>query len=41
LEGKFIAGDVFLSCAELSYLGPFSGAYRDDMIKLWLSYAKT
>jgi dynein heavy chain len=30
-----IIGDVFLSAATISYLGPFTGAYREPIIKLW------
>jgi dynein heavy chain len=30
-----IIGDVFLSAATISYLGPFTGAYRGPLIKAW------
>lgn len=30
-----VIGNVFLSAATISYLGPFTGAYRDPIIKLW------
>ena len=33
----FILGNVFLSAASVSYLGPFTGNYRKDLITKWLS----
>lgn len=30
-----VIGNVFLSAATISYLGPFTGAYREPIIKLW------
>ena len=29
------AGDVFLAAAFISYLGPFTGAYRDKLLQTW------
>ena len=31
-----LIGDVFLSAATISYLGPFTGAYREPMVKGWI-----
>jgi dynein heavy chain len=33
VQGQFICGDVLLATAELSYLGPFTGTYRESLIK--------
>lgn len=30
-----LIGDVFLSAATISYLGPFTGAYREPIINAW------
>jgi dynein heavy chain len=30
-----LIGDVFLSAATISYLGPFTGAYREPVINAW------
>ena len=30
-----VIGDVFLSAATISYLGPFTGQYRDPVIDGW------
>ena len=30
-----VIGDVFLSAATISYLGPFTGAYREPVINQW------
>merc|ERR1712146_210797 len=35
-----LAGDVFLSAAAISYYGPFTGAYRHDIVELWLAACK-
>jgi hypothetical protein len=34
-HNKFTAGDIFLAAAELSYLGPFTGEYREQLIEIW------
>ena len=39
-QGKFTAGDIFLAAAELSYLGPFTGQYREQLIDLWKKYCQ-
>jgi dynein heavy chain len=31
-KGKYISGDVFIATAEMCYLGPFSGTYREQLI---------
>lgn len=33
---EVIIGNVFLSAASVSYLGPFTGTYRKDLITKWL-----
>lgn len=33
-----VEGDAFLAAASISYLGPFSGAYRDRMQAEWQKY---
>lgn len=30
-----LIGDVFLSAATISYLGPFTGAYREPVLNAW------
>jgi len=36
-----LIGDTFLSCACVSYYGPFTGSYRDELVDDWLSKAST
>ncbi|CAM9277540.1 unnamed protein product [Ascophyllum nodosum] len=31
-----LIGDAFLSCGCLSYYGPFTGSYRDDLVTSWV-----
>ena len=31
-----LIGDAFLSCGCLSYYGPFTGSYRDDLVACWM-----
>lgn len=31
-----LIGDAFLSCGCLSYYGPFTGGYRDDLVASWM-----
>ena len=33
---EFILGNVFLSAASVSYLGPFTGVYRKNLITYWV-----
>ncbi len=35
-DGSQVVGNVFLSAACISYLGPFTGPYRDSMISQWV-----
>ena len=30
-----IAGDIFLAAASISYVGPFTGIYRDRLVQGW------
>lgn len=30
-----VAGDIFVASAFISYLGPFTGAYRDKLLHAW------
>ena len=39
-EVKHLVGDVFLGAAVISYLGPFSGEYRDELKSLWCERVK-
>lgn len=36
-----VAGDVFLSACTISYLGPFSGAYREPLMSHWEAKLKS
>eukprot|EP00435_Cladocopium_sp_Y103_P017660 s1686_g4.t1 len=36
-----LTGDVFLSAASISYYGPFTGTYRNDIVDAWLKELKT
>jgi dynein heavy chain len=36
----FFAGNVFLAAATLSYLGPFNGQFRDNLIDSWKRFAR-
>jgi dynein heavy chain len=36
MSEKRLVGDVFISVAEMSYLGPFTGQYREILIQQWL-----
>jgi dynein heavy chain, axonemal len=31
-----VIGDAFLACACVSYYGPFTGVYREDLVTLWM-----
>lgn len=33
-------GDVFLSSAAISYLGPFTGMFRQELIETWLALSR-
>jgi dynein heavy chain len=35
----FFAGNVFIAASTLSYLGPFNGSFREDLIDTWKRYA--
>jgi len=37
---QYIVGDICLSAGIISYLGPFSVAYRNKIIKDWINLAK-
>lgn len=34
-EQELLAGDVFIAAASISYMGPFTGLYRDILIEQW------
>lgn len=36
---KRLVGDVFLSCACISYFGAFTGQYREKLVSQWLEGA--
>ena len=40
-ESVKLIGDVFLSAAFISYLGPFTGSYRETMISAWFGAVTT
>ena len=31
-----LIGDVFIAAASISYIGPFTGTYRDELVKDWI-----
>ncbi|XP_063227776.1 dynein axonemal heavy chain 12 isoform X3 [Bacillus rossius redtenbacheri] len=35
---KFLAGDILISCGIISYLSPFSAAYRNECVEDWQKY---
>lgn len=35
---KLLVGDVFVSAASVTYYGPFTGPYRDALVKEWLAF---
>ena len=35
LTGLALAGDIFLAAACISYVGPFTGVYRDRLVQAW------
>jgi dynein heavy chain, axonemal len=35
VDVKYLAGDIFLGAAVISYLGPFSGEFRDELKEMW------
>ena len=39
-EKVYFTGNVMLAAASLSYLGPFTGKYRDELIKQWIKQCK-
>jgi len=36
-----LIGDTFLSCAAISYYGPFTGNYRDELVEKWLDRCRS
>lgn len=34
-EVEKLVGDVFLAASQISYMGPFTGAYRDRLVEQW------
>ena len=36
----YFNGNIFLAAATLSYLGPFNGVFRDNLLKVWKGFAK-
>lgn len=36
----YINGNVLLAAATLSYLGPFNGIFRENLITVWKKFAK-
>ena len=32
----YFTGNVFIAAASLSYLGPFTGRYREELVKKWV-----
>lgn len=36
-EASKLVGDIFLAAASISYIGPFTGVYRDKIIAAWLA----
>lgn len=36
-----VAGDIFLSACTISYLGPFTGAYREPLMSHWMAKLKS
>ena len=39
-EKIYFTGNVFLAASSLSYLGPFTGKYRDELIKQWIYHCR-
>jgi len=37
---KVILGNVFLASASISYYGPFTGLYRENLVNTWLEKLK-
>lgn len=37
LEIEQLVGNVFLSCACISYFGAFTGVYRQNLVKKWVT----
>jgi dynein heavy chain len=38
-EIKLLLGNVFMASATISYLGPFTGPFRAELIQQWLTVA--
>jgi dynein heavy chain len=36
IEITKLIGDVFLAAASVSYIAPFTGTYRNMLIKIWI-----
>eukprot|EP00884_Botryococcus_braunii_P021122 jgi/Botrbrau1/7694/Bobra.0159s0132.1 len=36
-KAESLVGDVFICAASIAYLGPFTGAFRADLISIWIS----
>lgn len=39
-EIENVVGDVFLSVAQMNYLGPFTGQYREQIVTEWMRMAQ-
>ena len=35
-EIEDLFGDVFLAAAQISYVGPFTGIYRKELLDIWM-----
>lgn len=33
---KLLLGDVFIAAASVTYYGPFTGVYREELVKKWV-----
>lgn len=39
-EVEKLVGNVFIAAASISYLGPFTGGYRDRLVQEWIKLCK-
>jgi len=40
-DSEKLVGDVFLAAAQISYMGPFTGVYRDQLVERWIQICNT
>lgn len=40
IEIEVLLGNSFLAASSIAYFGPFTGLYREELIKIWKNQCK-